>query len=48
MPGNEYLSSTQGYSSYTIEHSHYEQVPAHITQMIIAEQRKKPKRLKPF
>ena len=30
-------SMTQGKGSYTSEFSHYEEVPAHITQKIIAE-----------
>jgi len=31
---------TQGRGTYTMEYSHYEQVPAHITQKIIAESKK--------
>jgi len=30
-------SMTQGRGSYTLELSHYEEVPAHVTQKIIAE-----------
>ena len=31
---------TQGRGTYTMEYSHYEQVPAHVTQKIIAESKK--------
>jgi elongation factor G len=31
---------TQGRGTYTMEYSHYEQVPAHIAQKIIAESKK--------
>jgi elongation factor G len=35
---------TQGRGTYTMEYSHYEQVPAHITQKIIAESKKEPEK----
>jgi elongation factor G len=30
-------SMTQGRGSYTVEFSHYEEVPEHVTQKIVAE-----------
>ena len=33
---------TQGRGTYTMEYSHYEQVPAHVAQKIIAESKKEP------
>jgi elongation factor G len=35
---------TQGRGTYTMEFSHYEQVPAHVTQKIIAESKKEPEK----
>ncbi len=35
---------TQGRGTYTMEYSHYEQVPAHVTQKIIAESKKEPEK----
>jgi elongation factor G len=35
---------TQGRGTYTMEYSHYEHVPAHITQKIIEESKKEPEK----
>ena len=35
---------TQGRGTYTMEYSHYEQVPAHVAQKIIAESKKEPEK----
>ena len=35
-----YVSATQGRGSYTMEFSHYEEVPAKISEQIIAENNK--------
>ncbi|HEY49262.1 MAG TPA: elongation factor G [Dehalococcoidia bacterium] len=37
-------SITQGRGSYTMEFSHYEEVPAHLAQRIIAESKKEPEK----
>jgi len=34
-------SITQGRGSYTIEFSHYEEVPAHVVQKIVAQSKAK-------
>jgi elongation factor G len=35
---------TQGRGTYTMDYSHYEQVPAHVAQKIIAESKKEPEK----
>jgi elongation factor G len=35
---------TQGRGTYTMEYSHYEQVPPHVVQKIIAESKKEPEK----